>query len=89
MNPQGSEVSLSDEPGKANHSALLRIDIFDECLAEAEGCFSFGDFSLDKQRKVTRPFNDTYYFSFTVECFCNPFMVSIRLEAPRTAAAPS
>ena len=51
MNPQGSEVSLSDEPGKVNHSALLRTGIFCECLAEAEGCFSLVTFFLDKQKE--------------------------------------
>jgi len=41
--------SLSDEPRMANHSALLRTDIFVEWLAEAEGP-SFGDFSWTSKK---------------------------------------
>jgi hypothetical protein len=43
--------SLSDEPGRANHSDLLSTGIFYEWLAEAEGLFSLVTFFLDKQKE--------------------------------------
>jgi len=43
--------SLSDEPGMANHSALLSTGIFYEWVAEAEGRFSLVTFFLDKQKE--------------------------------------